>query len=684
MSGSRDLKVVILGDSKGAEKAFQAVGDAGDKVGKRLAEFGKKAAVAGVAVTAGVAALSNEVLNTGAKLAAWRQKTAVVFEGQAASVRKWAAGAAASFGLTDDELAGLAAGFGDLLKPMGFTADQAADMSKKVVGLSGALSSWSGGTKGAAEVSDILAKAMLGERDGLKALGISISDADVQGRLAAKGQKDLTGAALEQAKALATQELIFEKSTDAQKAWAEGGNKALAASNKLKAGFAEFREQIADKLLPVVLKVATWLGDRLPAVMAKASEVMTRLSDVVKSSVIPPLMRVAAFVQTNLAPILAALGGAVLAKLGVELFSLGSKIVGFVRKLSTIQGAIAALGGPVTLIIVGVAALAGAAVYAYKNFEGFRNVVDGVARFLRDTVLPAIAEVGRYLVEQFGRAVEWVKKIWPQISEAVSHVMNVVQGVVQGVLGFIQGLWAIVGDDILRVTSRVFNAVSGVISGVMQIIRGVIQTVLAIINGDWGKAWDGIKGILAGVWNAIYAVISGALGVVKSILGAGLGVIGTIWSAAWDGIKGAFGAVWDGIKSIAVSAVNFMTQNVINPLIRGLNTLITGFNRLPGVPNLPHIAEIARIASGSRGADTSVSLGGGGSIRAMAEGGSGTVSKPTLFLAGEAGTEDYQFVPHSKGGLGGAVVIHTHVYLDKREIAIAVTETQRQLARAQR
>jgi hypothetical protein len=48
-----------------------------------------------------------------------------------------------------------------------------------------------------------------------------------------------------------------------------------------------------------------------------------------------------------------------------------------------------------------------------------------------------------------------------------------------------------------------------------------------------------------------------------------------------------------------------------------------------------------------------------GLVRAikMAEGGSGTVSGPTLFLAGEAGKEDFAFSPHRKGGLGGGVTI---------------------------
>lgn len=39
-------------------------------------------------------------------------------------------------------------------------------------------------------------------------------------------------------------------------------------------------------------------------------------------------------------------------------------------------------------------------------------------------------------------------------------------------------------------------------------------------------------------------------------------------------------------------------------------------------------------------------------VQVMAEGGSGTVIKPTLFLAGERGAEDFAFSPQSKGGLG--------------------------------
>jgi hypothetical protein len=41
---------------------------------------------------------------------------------------------------------------------------------------------------------------------------------------------------------------------------------------------------------------------------------------------------------------------------------------------------------PITLIVIGIVALVAALVIAYKKFEGFRNLVDGVFKFLKTAV----------------------------------------------------------------------------------------------------------------------------------------------------------------------------------------------------------------------------------------------------------------------------------------------------------
>ena len=134
---------------------------------------------------------------------------------------------------------------------MGFTADEAANMSTEIVGLSGALSEWSGGQRSVEETAEILQKALLGERESLKSLGISINQAEVDQRAMTIAMTDGRDAITAMDKALATQELILEKSTDAQAAYAAGGNDLTAAQNRLRAAVGEVQETMARKLLPV-------------------------------------------------------------------------------------------------------------------------------------------------------------------------------------------------------------------------------------------------------------------------------------------------------------------------------------------------------------------------------------------------------------------------------------------------
>lgn len=259
----------VLADTGKASKGIERdISKAADKAGKDVESKigGAFRSVAGIAgglfASAAVVGFGKDMLTLGTQIDTFGRKAKTVFEGSTDDVTSWAKANASSFGLTDDSLRGLAANFGDLLKPMGFTAAQAAKMSTEVVGLSGALSAWSGGQRTAAEVSDILAKAMLGERDSLKELGISISQADVEQRLFEKGQKKLTGAAKEQAEAVATQELIFEKSTDAQKAWADGSMDAVKKQNALKEKIGELKEDLANKLRPAFAEAIGFLVDK--------------------------------------------------------------------------------------------------------------------------------------------------------------------------------------------------------------------------------------------------------------------------------------------------------------------------------------------------------------------------------------------------------------------------------------
>ncbi|MEL7120218.1 MAG: hypothetical protein AAFO07_12275, partial [Bacteroidota bacterium] len=90
--------------------------------------------------------------------------------------------------------------------------------------------------------------------------GISISEADISRRLADKGMKKLTGTALEQAKALITLELITEKSTDAQTAFANNADLSIRKQAELTARIKDINASLATAFLPLFEKSLKVVG----------------------------------------------------------------------------------------------------------------------------------------------------------------------------------------------------------------------------------------------------------------------------------------------------------------------------------------------------------------------------------------------------------------------------------------
>lgn len=268
MSKAKTFKFKFTGDSSDFEKA---TGNVESNLGGLSGKIGTAAkAIAGSMAAAFVLDkikdFGTELYNLGAEADIWQKKADIVFGSSADAVRDWAAENAAAMGMTKSEVVGAAAALGDLLVPMGATRSEAALMSQDVIGLSGALSAWSGGTNTVTEVNDILAKAMLGERDGLKALGIAINQAEVDQRALTLASADGRTEVSAMDRALATQQLIMEKSTDAQDAWAGSMHDGTKNLNRIKAATAEFKEKLGTALLPVVDKVVAFMVDEaIPA-----------------------------------------------------------------------------------------------------------------------------------------------------------------------------------------------------------------------------------------------------------------------------------------------------------------------------------------------------------------------------------------------------------------------------------
>ena len=174
-------------------------------------------AIAGAATGAAAGAigfLTTKTFSAASDLELLNSKIDNVFGDSVGTINDWADNLSVRLGMTSTQLAGAASSFGDVLVPMGFTQEAAANMSTEVIGLSGALSEWSGGTKSVADVSEILTKAMTGEVEGLKSLGVVLSAARIETEMLALSEAGMAGATEQQTKALAIQSLVM-KDTEA-------------------------------------------------------------------------------------------------------------------------------------------------------------------------------------------------------------------------------------------------------------------------------------------------------------------------------------------------------------------------------------------------------------------------------------------------------------------------------------
>ena len=175
----------------------------------------------------------------------------VVFEDVAESAEKVAKNLQKNFGLSQQSAKEMLGATGDLLTGLGFTGEAALDLSEKANQLAVDLASFTNVQGGAERAGRALTKAMLGEREMLKELGISVLETDVKTRLLEQGQDKLTGTALKQAKALIVLTLAMEQSPKAIGDYARTQNEAANQAKRLKEDIEDLQLAIGTALIPV-------------------------------------------------------------------------------------------------------------------------------------------------------------------------------------------------------------------------------------------------------------------------------------------------------------------------------------------------------------------------------------------------------------------------------------------------
>lgn len=233
---------------------------------------------------------------------------------------------ASEFGLSQSEAAKASVFLGSVLKQSGFTMGQTAAETEKLVKLAADLSTTFG-----YDVQEALmgmTALFRGEYDPIEKFGVAMKQSEINSELAARGLDGLTGAERRLAEQQIRLELLYQRSTDAQGAFARGAGTLYVETEKMRANFENLQASLGKQLIPVLAQLFAELQPIIEDAGPALQDSFQGIADVIE---------IVAEIFGELFDSTTPLGEAVF-MLGQEFESLFQIMTGFTDKESTTTG----------------------------------------------------------------------------------------------------------------------------------------------------------------------------------------------------------------------------------------------------------------------------------------------------------------------------------------------------------
>ena len=277
------LTYIIEVDDKGALKTINSFDKKMAGATKSTAGFGKMASSVGkifkgavvTAIVAGVAKIAKSLVMAASDAEETQNKFDVTFSTVSNKADKMAKDLAKSYGLSRKASKQLLSDTGDLLSGFGFTQEKALDLSGEVNKLAVDLASFTNYSGGASGASAALTKALLGETESLKSLGIAISQADIKQLAEDKG---IVGELDRETKAMLTFELAVSQSKNAIGDFSRSQTGFANQSRIAQANIDDLKVALGDGLLPMANLGVTLFNDMAGELVGAADSIKEFMS----------------------------------------------------------------------------------------------------------------------------------------------------------------------------------------------------------------------------------------------------------------------------------------------------------------------------------------------------------------------------------------------------------------------
>jgi hypothetical protein len=424
-----------------------------EKVGKSMVEIGdrfKFISLAALGFGAAAIKMASDFTES-------MNKVDVAFGTSATIIKDFAKTSLNMFGIAEGTALDMAALFGDMATSMGLPQQQAAMMSKSLVGLAGDLASFK--NIDIRQAMTALNGVFTGETESLKMLGIVMTEANLQQFALTQGITKNTQEMTQAEKVQLRYAYILENTKNAQGDFARTGGGAANQMRIFTERLKEISTQLGMILLPYFTKLITYVNGLVKGFQA--------MNPVVQKVIVIVGLLVAAFT-----PFMVIVGS----------------IITFMPQI--IAG-FAALTGPIGLVVLGVVALTAAIVANW----------DAVKRWAQDTINYFIKLYNNSIV--FRAGIESVILIFKNLFEVVKFVFGSIYSIITTVFSniyeYLKGvaklIYAVLTFDVAEIKkglSETIGAIRSNVSGMLTELTEKSKTLFKSISENQAKAINNV------------------------------------------------------------------------------------------------------------------------------------------------------------------------------------------------
>ena len=230
----------------------------------------------------------------------------------------------AEYGLSSLAAKQLLADTGDLLTGFGFSQQSALELSTQVQKLAVDLASFTNFSGGATGASEALTKALIGERDSLKALGIAILEEDVKKQVAINTAKGLVFETERQAQAQATLDIALEQSKNALGDYGRTQEGFANQTRLLQSRIQDLGTELGTILIPIATRITKAITSVIESFRAldETSKKLIVIFSGIAASIGPLLFAIGSVIK--IAPVFIAGFTAVTGPIGLAVIAVGA------------------------------------------------------------------------------------------------------------------------------------------------------------------------------------------------------------------------------------------------------------------------------------------------------------------------------------------------------------------------